>query len=102
VATEMLSSEANYAEARTSRLLASFVHALRPDDTAFCARLAFRCGQNVAGSDLCARAGHAERRVARAGHHNGLFPAALSPRADVLGPHITSLNVSEFVESRSW
>ena len=31
----MLSSEANYAEARTSHSLASFDHALRPDDTAF-------------------------------------------------------------------
>jgi len=35
VAKEMLSSEANYAEARTSSSLASFDHALRPDDTAF-------------------------------------------------------------------
>ena len=31
----MLSSEANYAEARTSSSFASFDHALRPDDTAF-------------------------------------------------------------------
>ena len=35
VAKEMLRSETHDAEARTSRSLASFDHALRPDDTAF-------------------------------------------------------------------
>jgi hypothetical protein len=67
----MLSSEANYAEARTSSSFASFDHALRPDDTAFFVRLAFRCGQNFAGSGLGALAGHSERRMARAGQHDG-------------------------------
>jgi hypothetical protein len=38
VAQSMLSSEANEAEAHTSSSLASFDHALRPDDTALCAR----------------------------------------------------------------
>jgi hypothetical protein len=54
----------------------------------FCGSLAFRCEQNFAVSYLCALSGHSERRVARAGQHDGRFPTALSPKADLLGQKI--------------
>ncbi len=54
----------------------------------FCAGLAFRCGPNFAVSGLCALSGHSERRVARADQHDGRFPSALIPRADLLGQKI--------------
>jgi len=54
----------------------------------FGAGLAFRGRQNFAGSGLCALSGHSERRVARADQHDGRFPSALIPRADLLGQKI--------------
>jgi len=53
-----------------------------------CVGVAFRCGQNFAGSGLCALSSPSERRVARAGQPDGGFHTALSPRVDLLGQKI--------------
>ncbi len=47
---------------------------------------------------VCARAGHAERRLARAGQYDSRFPAALRPRADVLGQKIAFRSVRAYRE----
>jgi hypothetical protein len=54
----------------------------------FCVGLAFRYGQNFAVSGLCALSCHPARQVARTGQHDGRFPTALSPTADLLGQKI--------------
>src|SRR5215813_2668959 len=86
VAKETQSGDANCAEARTPRSLSRLTTHISSMTLLFCAGLGFQCGQNFAGSGLCALFCHLEPHGSRSDQHDRPIPRRFSSQSCLTGP----------------